>query len=83
MVGGVSCLGQCDRPVAVMINDEVFPGKNFDELRQLVQIAAQGERMPRVHGDSRPLGWKIDPYDGQPRYDAVRIHRRLASRSRP
>ena len=72
VVGGVSCLGQCDRPPAVMINEQVYRGKSFDELRQLVQMAAHGERLPPQSADSRPLGWKIDPYDGQPRYDCVR-----------
>ena len=72
VVGGVSCLGQCDCPPAVMINDEIYRGKSFDELRQLVQMAARGERLPPQSTDSRPLGWKIDPYDGQPRYECVR-----------
>ena len=72
MVGGVSCLGQCDRPPAVMINEQVYRGKSFDELRQQVQLAAHGERLPPQSADSGPLGWKIDPYDGQPPYDCVR-----------
>jgi formate dehydrogenase beta subunit len=72
VVGGASCLGQCDRPPAVVINDEVYRGKSFDGLRQLVQMAAHGERIPPQTADSGPLGWKIDPYAGQPRYDCVR-----------
>ena len=36
-VHGVSCLGQCDRPVAVSINDHVFAGRPLDELKQLVR----------------------------------------------
>jgi NADH:ubiquinone oxidoreductase subunit F (NADH-binding)/NADH:ubiquinone oxidoreductase subunit E len=72
VVGGVSCLGQCDRPPAVAINDQVYRGKTFDELRQLVQLAARGERLPSQSADSRPLGWQIDPYENQPRYECVR-----------
>ena len=83
VVGGVSCLGQCDRPPAVAINDQVYRGKTFDELRQLVQLAARGERLPPQTADSRPLGWKIDPYENQPRYECVRrIRRGLEGRSR-
>src|SRR5262249_41807284 len=32
-VDGVSCLGQCDRPVAVSINDHVYRGLPEDRLR--------------------------------------------------
>ncbi len=71
-VGGVSCLGQCDRPIAVAINDHVYRGKSEEELRRLIQTAAAREPLPHQHADRTPLGWKIDVYDGQPRYDAVR-----------
>src|SRR5262249_45407884 len=32
-VAGVSCLGQCDRPVAVSINDHVYRGLSEDDLQ--------------------------------------------------
>jgi formate dehydrogenase beta subunit len=70
-VGGVSCLGQCDRPPAVTINDQVYRGKSIDELRQLVQMAAAGEALPRQTADRGPLGWKIDPYNSQSRYTCI------------
>src|SRR5947209_16692653 len=38
-VEGVSCLGQCDRPIAVAINDSVYRGKSEAELVGLVQKA--------------------------------------------
>ncbi len=72
VVGGVSCLGQCDQPPAVMINDQIYRGKSFDELRPLVQMAARGERLPPQRAESGPLGWQIDPYEGAPRYDFIR-----------
>ena len=30
------------------------------------------EKLPHEHIESGPLGWTIDPYQGQPRYDALR-----------
>ncbi len=71
-VGGVSCLGQCDRAPAVAINDQVYRGKTEAELRALVRLAAANEPLPPQHADRAPLGWKIDPYDGKPRYEALR-----------
>ncbi len=71
-VKGVSCLGQCDRPVAVVVNDHVYRGLSDEELRDRVRKGAAGEPLPQQHADRAPLGWKIDPYNGEPRYDAVR-----------
>ncbi|GIW80887.1 MAG: NADH dehydrogenase [Gemmatales bacterium] len=71
-VEGVSCLGQCDHPVAVSINDCVYWGKTEDQLRSLIRVAYQREPLPRQQADRSPLGWKIDVYGGQPNYDAVR-----------
>jgi formate dehydrogenase beta subunit len=71
-VGGVSCLGQCDYAPAVSINDNVYRGKTEAQLRDLIKLAAAKEPLPPQHGDRSPLGWKIDPYNGKPRYDAVR-----------
>jgi NADH:ubiquinone oxidoreductase subunit F (NADH-binding)/NADH:ubiquinone oxidoreductase subunit E len=72
VVEGVSCLGQCDCPVAVSINDHVYRGKDEAGLRKLVDKAASREPMPHQHADRSPLGWKIDPYQGQPKYEAVK-----------
>ena len=73
VVEGVSCLGQCDSaPSAVSINNRVYWGLSETEIRDRVQAAAAREALPHQHGDRAPLGWKIDPYDGKPRYDALR-----------
>ncbi len=72
VVGGVSCLGQCDHAPAVTINDYVYRGQTEAQLRDLVKWAATHETLLRQYADRSPLGWKIDPYKGQPRYDAVR-----------
>src|SRR5207248_2017030 len=41
-----------------------------EELRALAQRL--GVPLRRQHADRAPLGWRIDIYNGQPRYDAVR-----------
>ncbi len=75
VVQGVSCLGQCDSaPSAVTINDRVYWGLSEQQIRERVQAAAAREDLPHQHGDRAPMGWKIDPYDGKPRYDAVRAY---------
>jgi NADH:ubiquinone oxidoreductase subunit F (NADH-binding)/NADH:ubiquinone oxidoreductase subunit E len=72
-VAGVSCLGQCDRPVAVTVNDHhVYRGLSENELRTIITKAVNRDRLPHQKPDSSPKGWKIDPYAGQPRYEAVR-----------
>src|SRR5579871_5095105 len=70
-VGGVSCLGQCDCPVAVSINDHVYRGLSDTELRTRILSAAAKESLPEQKAECAPLGWKIDPYAGQPRYEAL------------
>jgi NADH:ubiquinone oxidoreductase subunit F (NADH-binding)/NADH:ubiquinone oxidoreductase subunit E len=71
-VDGVSCLGQCDRPVAVSINDHVYRSLTENELRSRIHLAAAKEPLPSQHADRGPRGWKIDPYDGKPAYQAIR-----------
>src|SRR5437016_1543775 len=36
-IQGVSCLGQCDRPVAVSINDHVYRGLEDEEIKSRVR----------------------------------------------
>ncbi len=71
-VRGVSCLGRCDSPVAVSINDSIFAGQSIEELRALVTKAHSGATLhaPKPDRSSRP--WKIDPYTGKPEYAALR-----------
>jgi NADH:ubiquinone oxidoreductase subunit F (NADH-binding)/NADH:ubiquinone oxidoreductase subunit E len=73
VVCGVSCLGQCERPAAVLINDHhVYRGQNEEQIKELMKTALSGQKLPHQHVDNGPLGWKIDPYNGQPKYEAVR-----------
>ena len=71
-VSGVSCLGQCDSPPALAINDACFWGISPSQARSRVRAALAGELVHQQRADRSPLGWKIDPYDGEPRYEAVR-----------
>ena len=70
-VEGVSCLGQCDHAPAVTINDHVFHGLNESQLRSRVHAAVAREPIAPSKPDRNPLRWKIDPYDGFPRFEAV------------
>ena len=71
-VRGVSCLGRCDSPVAVSINDSIFAGQSIEELRALVTKAHSGATLHAPKPDRSPRPWKIDPYTGKPEYAALR-----------
>jgi NADH:ubiquinone oxidoreductase subunit F (NADH-binding)/NADH:ubiquinone oxidoreductase subunit E len=72
-VGGVSCLGQCDGPIAISINDHIFRGGDAGRYRGLVQSALAGAIEPtHVPIPAGPTGWKIDPYDGRDDFAAIR-----------
>ncbi len=72
-VEGVSCLGQCDRPVAVSVNDHyVYRGLDAGALSDVIRKAVGGAPLPHPRADRSPAGWKIDPYDGRPRYEALK-----------
>jgi NADH:ubiquinone oxidoreductase subunit F (NADH-binding)/NADH:ubiquinone oxidoreductase subunit E len=72
-VTGVSCLGQCDRPVALSINDHhIYRHVKEKDLRECIRRAHAGRDLPHQHADNKPLGWAIDCYDGKPRFEALR-----------
>jgi NADH:ubiquinone oxidoreductase subunit F (NADH-binding)/NADH:ubiquinone oxidoreductase subunit E len=72
-VCGVSCLGQCDRPVAVLVNDHhIYRGLSEAQLKIAIQKVLDNDPLPHQKVDSAPLGWKIDPYNGQASYGALR-----------
>src|SRR3954468_6854708 len=72
-VCGVSCLGQCDRPVAVSINDHaIYRALDEKTLREIIRKAVNHDALPRQRPGSVPLAWKIDPYAGKPRYEALK-----------
>jgi NADH:ubiquinone oxidoreductase subunit F (NADH-binding)/NADH:ubiquinone oxidoreductase subunit E len=72
-VCGVSCLGQCDRPVSILINDHhVYRRVTEGQVRGLMRSALKKEPLPRPHVDNTPGAWHIDVYKGKPTYEAVR-----------
>ncbi len=72
-VCGISCLGQCDATVAVLINDHhVYRGMDLNSLSALARKAAANEDLPHQHCDNSPLPFKINPYQNSEPYDAVR-----------
>lgn len=72
-VGGISCLGQCDAPVAALINDHhVYRGMNAEQLANLARLAAAGAELPHQHPDLSPIPWRINPYQGKAPYEALR-----------
>src|SRR5262249_42056784 len=77
-VHGVSCRGQCDRPIACMIENTrdhqefVYKDATEADLRGWIQTAYGRERLPPQRPDDRPKGWKIDVYNGRGEYNAVR-----------
>jgi formate dehydrogenase beta subunit len=72
-VKGVSCLGQCDRPIAVSINDVVYRGLSEAELRERMDDALEKKPLPHQHAERGPAGWQIDVYNGQANYTALRL----------
>lgn len=72
-VRGVSCLGQCDRPVATLINDHhVHFGQNAATIVDLARSAAANEPLPKRDIDNSPLPFKINIYGNGERYGALR-----------
>lgn len=73
VVDGVSCLGQCDKPIAVSINDHhYYRGLPEKKLRELIKLAYNKQDLPEQKADRTPPPWKIDVYQGKPRYEVLR-----------
>ena len=61
-VGHVSCLGQCDRAPAFVINDHVFAGKSTEEAVALVKSAMDGKKVEGMHFHGLKGPFLCDPY---------------------
>jgi NADH:ubiquinone oxidoreductase subunit F (NADH-binding)/NADH:ubiquinone oxidoreductase subunit E len=76
VVGGVSCLGQCDGAPALLVGEHVYRAPAIEKVRMLLRMALRNadglapEGLPRAN--LAPTGWKIDPYAGREDYEAVR-----------
>ncbi|MGC4006689.1 MAG: NAD(P)H-dependent oxidoreductase subunit E [Pirellulales bacterium] len=71
-VHGVSCLGRCDEPVAVLIDDHTFAGMAAEQYVDLMTQAHAGKHVHPPAPDRTPLPWKVDPYGGKAEYGAVK-----------
>jgi NADH:ubiquinone oxidoreductase subunit F (NADH-binding)/NADH:ubiquinone oxidoreductase subunit E len=72
----VSCLGRCDRPVAALLNNELFVDCSAERLKQEAEKAARGEKIEHDADGKFPRHmtepWKCDLYRGACDYKAVR-----------
>src|SRR5262249_51343001 len=59
-------------PNVVAINDHVYRSVSETDLRARIEAALARQPLPHQHADKTPLGWRIDAYNGQPSYAAVR-----------
>ena len=74
-VGHASCLGRCDRPVAMSVNDRCFVARSGPQRAVIVRDALAG-RLPPADGDGdhRPHAnrpWIIEPDAQAPPYGAA------------
>jgi len=71
-IRGVSCLGQCDHPLAVSVNDRIYADMDEAQLEEMIRgVLASGElREPFARFEQ--IQCKSDPYHGLERYAVVR-----------
>jgi formate dehydrogenase beta subunit len=75
-VCGVSCLGRCDRPPAVMVNERLVASGTVAGLKVTVDDLMAGKE-PKFNSDwelakDKVGKWDMDPYGGSGSYEAVR-----------
>jgi NADH:ubiquinone oxidoreductase subunit F (NADH-binding)/NADH:ubiquinone oxidoreductase subunit E len=74
-VGGASCLGRCDGAPAVRVGERTVELADEARCRAAV-VAALATPDPDAHrlpaDRPGPTGWRIDPYEGNEEYGAVR-----------
>jgi NADH:ubiquinone oxidoreductase subunit F (NADH-binding)/NADH:ubiquinone oxidoreductase subunit E len=68
----VSCLGQCDGAPAVAIRDHYYRNVTSAQAEALVLTALGGASLPDMPVEPARTGLAADPYNGKPRYGAVR-----------
>jgi NADH:ubiquinone oxidoreductase subunit F (NADH-binding)/NADH:ubiquinone oxidoreductase subunit E len=68
----VSCLGRCDQPPAIAINDEIFTGITAQKAEELGRRAIQGETPRAEHPQYTHVACASDPYGEGERYGVAR-----------
>lgn len=75
-VHGVSCLGRCDRAPAAMLNERLLAACDAKKLQTAVRNAVQDKPVAydtdREWSEQRTGEWRMDVYNGQPQYTAIR-----------
>ena len=76
-VGGVSCLGRCDRAPAALVNEKLFVMRSAEELQRIAESYASGSDPVKPNTDwelaAPKVGrWEIETYQGPSTYEAVR-----------
>jgi len=68
----VSCLGRCDRPPAVAINDQIFADVTAASAEQITRSALRGQEVTEPHPEQSQVKCKSDPYENDEKYGVVR-----------
>jgi formate dehydrogenase beta subunit len=68
----VSCLGRCDQPPAIAINDEIFTDVTAAMAEQLGRMAIQGETPRADHPPHARVACGSDPYSDGEKYGVLR-----------
>lgn len=71
MVREVSCLGQCEVPIALSVNDQIYTGYRETEVDSLIQKLSKKETLPGEPVIQTASNFQMNPYDGQPPTYAV------------
>ena len=71
-VGGVSCLGRCDRPPAAAVNDRIVAGLTAESLFSIIETVARKGAVHEHEAEPASGPLLIDPYAGRRPYEALR-----------
>ena len=71
-VNTVSCIGRCDRPCAISVNDHIYDNVQSPEVIALVRSALEGEDLAGTPPEMTPGPWELDPYRNGDKYQALR-----------
>ncbi len=76
LVCGVSCLGRCDRAPAASVNEQLYVGRDANQLRQIITSFCDEQPFApdtdQAWSKKNSANWEMDHYAGQPNYEAVR-----------
>ena len=68
-----SCLGRCDKPVAVSVNGKIYSGADSAAVSEMVSAVLLGRPLPQISEPEPSIRFRSDPYDTpQQRYQTLR-----------